>query len=249
MPARPLRGRRVLVPRGGRWGDDTAAMLREFGAVPVTAPMINFARADDQEALATALAALQAGEYDWVIATTAASVDVLAGRSVVIPGSTRIAAVDESTTSALATAGYSVDLAPADSSMRGLAKEWPQDARASRVLVVQPEGVDPALSAELAGLGREVDFVAAYRTVGVPVPDGVREDVASGRISAIVVSSGSVARQVAAQLAPLPQGTLVVCIGPRTAFDARAAGLPVAAIAEERSIRSLVAALAEAAKS
>jgi uroporphyrinogen-III synthase len=87
--------------------------------------------------------------------------------------------------------------------------------------------------------------VSAYRTVGVPVSDAVRADVASGRIAAILVSSGSVARQIAAQLAPLPEGTVVACIGPRTAFDARAAGLAVDVIAEERSADSLVAALLE----
>lgn len=248
MPAKPLRGRRVLVPRGGRWGDDTAAALRSFGAIPVVAPMINFARAADQAALDAALSGLASGYFDWVVAMTAASVDVLAGRSLQIPDSTKVAAVDESVLSALLTAGYRVELAPADSSIRGLLKEWPEQAREARVLVVQPEGLDPALSEELSSLGREVVFASAYRTVGVPVPETVRDDVASGRISGIVVSSGAVARQVAEQLAPLPESTLVACIGPRTAFDARAAGLPVAAIAEERQIGSLVAALADAAR-
>jgi uroporphyrinogen-III synthase len=54
------------------------------------------------------------------------------------------------------------------------------------------------------------------------------------------VTSGSVARQVAEQLAPLPERTVIVCIGPRTAFDARAAGLVVDGIAEERSVDSLI---------
>jgi len=81
--------------------------------------------------------------------------------------------------------------------------------------------------------------------VGVPVAENVVADVASGRIGAILVSSGSVARQIAAQLAPLPEGTVVACIGPRTAFDARAAGLTVDVIAEDRSADSLVAALVE----
>jgi uroporphyrinogen-III synthase len=38
---------------------------------------------------------------------------------------------------------------------------------------------------------------------------------------------------------------LVACIGPRTAFDARAAGLTVHVIAEFRSATSLVEALVE----
>jgi len=73
----------------------------------------------------------------------------------------------------------------------------------------------------------------------------VRADVADGRIAAILVSSGSVARQIAQQLAPLPETTIVACIGPRTAYDARAAGLAVNVIAETRSAASLVESLVE----
>jgi uroporphyrinogen-III synthase len=97
----------------------------------------------------------------------------------------------------------------------------------------------------LTALGLNVQFVSAYRTVGVPVADHVRADVASGKIGAILVTSGSVARQIAAQLAPLPAATIVACIGPRTAYDARAAGLIVHVIAEYRSAESLVEALVD----
>ncbi len=45
---KPLTGRRVLVPRGGPWGDGVAARLRQLGAVPVIAPLINFAPTNDQ---------------------------------------------------------------------------------------------------------------------------------------------------------------------------------------------------------
>jgi uroporphyrinogen-III synthase len=38
---------------------------------------------------------------------------------------------------------------------------------------------------------------------------------------------------------------VIVCIGPRTAFDTRAAGLPVHAIAEERTSDSLLDALVD----
>ena len=79
----------------------------------------------------------------------------------------------------------------------------------------------------------------------MPVSEHVAADVASGRIRAVLVTSGSVARQVQAQLAPLLGETVVAAIGPRTAFDARAAGLTVHVIAESRSSGSLVAGLAE----
>jgi uroporphyrinogen-III synthase len=246
MAAKPLGGWRVLVPRGGKWGDGVAATLRSFGAIPVIAPMINFASADDGPALANALHELKDGQFDWIVVTSATTVDVFVGQGVSIPPSTRIAAVGETTAAALTLAGYRADFVPVgDNSARGLVKEWPASEIRGRVLVPQSDIAEPNLVTGLGKLGLDVQFVAAYRTVGVDVAENVKADVASGRIGAILVSSGSVARQIAAQLAPLPETTVVACIGPRTAFDARAAGLRVDLIAEDRSADSLVAALVE----
>ncbi len=246
MTAKPLEGWRVLVPRGGKWGDGVAATLRSFGAIPVIAPMINFASADDSAALANSFHELADGQFDWLVVTSATTVDVFMGHRVVIPATTKVVAVGETTAAALQLAGYRVDLVPEhDNSARGLLKEWPESTITGRVLIPQSDVAEPNLVAGIAERGLDAQFVAAYRTVGVPVSDHVRGDVASGRMTAILVSSGSVARQIAAQLAPLPEATVVACIGPRTAFDARAAGLRVDLIAEDRSADSLVAALVE----
>jgi uroporphyrinogen-III synthase len=243
---KPLAGWRVLVPRGGNWGDGVAASLRSYGAIPVIAPMINFAASDDQDALAIALHDLQAGLFDWIVITSATTVDVLMSQQVQIPEGTKVAAVGETTGAALALAGYRVDYVPeADNSARGLVKEWPRTDISGRVLIPQSDIAEPTLVSGLTTLGLNVEFVSAYRTVGVPVTEHIAHDVASGRIGAILVTSGSVARQIAAQLAPLPEETLVACIGPRTAYDARAAGLTVHVIAEFRSASSLVDALVE----
>lgn len=246
---KPLVGWRVLVPRGGKWGDGVAAGLRGYGAIPVIAPMINFASSDDPARLETALRDLSAGAFDWIVITSATTVDVLVSQQVVIPEQTKIAAVGETTGAALGLAGYRVDYVPeADNSARGLVKGWPRAEISGRVLVPQSDIAEPTLVSGLTDLGLAVQFVSAYRTVGVPVADEIRADVAEERIRAVLVTSGSVARQIAAQLAPLPPHTVVACIGPRTAFDARAAGLTVHVIAEYRSATSLVEALAEYAE-
>ena len=243
---RPLASWRVLVPRGGSWGDGVAARLRELGGIPVIAPMLNFASAEDPAALANALHELQDGQFDWIVLTSATTVDVLVSQGTRIPDGTRVAAVGETTAAALQLAGYRVDFVPtSDNSARGLVKEWPAEERHGRVLVPQSDIAEPTLVAGLSKLGFQPEYVTAYRTVGVPVSPEVAADVASGRIGAILVTSGSVARQVAAQLTPLPDDTVVVCIGPRTAFDTRAAGLPVHAIAEERTTEALIEALVD----
>jgi len=248
-PRKPLSGWRVLVPRGGKWGDSVAASLRGHGAVPVIAPLINFAASDDPTRLANALHELEDGQFAWLVVTSATTVDVLNGQRVKVPEGTRVAAVGETTASALQLAGYRVDFVPtSDNSARGLVKEWPDATGTGRVLVPQSDVTDPTLVAGLGKLGFTAEFVTAYRTVGVAVSPEVAHDVATGRIRAILVTSGSVARQVAEQLTPLPEEAVVVCIGPRTAFDARAAGLPVHVIAEERSTESLIEALVEYAE-
>jgi uroporphyrinogen-III synthase len=208
--------------------------------------MINFASAENPIRLSDALKRLERGNFDWLVITSATTVDVLVSQQVAVPASTRIAAVGETTGAALALAGYRVDFMPeGDNSARGLVKEWPASDIVGRVLIPQSDIAEPTLVAGLGRLGLDVEFVAAYRTVGVPVSEHVAADVASGRIRAVLVTSGSVARQVQAQLAPLPEETVVAAIGPRTAFDARAAGLTVHIIAESRSATSLVEGLVE----
>lgn len=248
-PAKPLADWRVLVPRGGTWGDSVAATVRSFGGIPVVAPLINFASTDDPTTLANALHELEDGQFAWLVVTSATAVDVLNAQRVKVPDGTRVAAVGETTAAALQLAGYRVDFVPtSDNSARGLVKEWPDSGIRGRVLIPQSDLAEPTLVAGLSKLGFAVEFVTAYRTVGVPVSLEVARDVASGRIRAILVTSGSVARQVAEQLTPLPDDTVVACIGPRTAFDTRAAGLPVHVIAEERTADSLIEALVEYAE-
>jgi uroporphyrinogen-III synthase len=247
---KPLRGVRVLVPRGGKWGDSVAAALRSYGAHPVIAPLINFAPSENTHELMVALLKLEAGQYDWLVVTSATTVDVLMGNRIRPAPTTKVAAVGETTAAALTLAGIRVDFVPDnDNSARGLVKEWPTGQISGRVLVPQSEIAEPTLVAGLADRGLDVEYVAAYRTVGVPVDPQVREAVADGSISVVLITSGSVARQIATQLAPLPEGTIVACIGPRTAFDARAAGLPVHLIAETRSAAALVEAVVEHALS
>lgn len=251
--SKPLVGWRVLVPRGGPWGDQVAANLRAKGAQPIVAPMINFAPTDDAPALDAALARLATGDFDWMTITSATTVDVLSSHRAVIATGTRIAAVGEMTAAALVAAGYQVDLVPSDdNSARGLLREW-EAATAGviplRILTLRSEIATPLLTEGLRRIGHNVQSVVAYRTIGVPVSEQVVADVAAGLVRAVLVTSGSVAQQVQQQLGPIPEQTLVACIGPRTAKDAAAFGLRVDVVADERTAESLIAALVNAARS
>jgi uroporphyrinogen-III synthase len=240
--AKPLAGWRVLVPRGGPWGDSVAATLRAQGAVPVIAPLINFAPTNDQAELEQSLSDLAGGAFDWLTVTSATTVDVLYAYRATIPASTKVAAVGETTATALQAVGYRVDLVPErDNSAAGMAEQMialepePRD-----ILTLRSEIAKPVLTRMLSEAGHRVRSVVAYRTVGVPVTDRIAEDVRSGRINAILVTSGSVADQVSAQFPHLPPSTLIAAIGPRTAKDAKRAGLSVDVVADTQTVDALI---------
>lgn len=240
---RPLAGWRVLVPRGGEWGNSIAATLRAHGAEPIVVPLVNFAGPDDVTELEDALTRLREGAFDWLLVTTGATVDVLVSQDVDFPASTRLAAVGENTVSALRLSGYPVDFVSAsEQSLEGLIAEWEPGA-GSRVLVLSPEVSARSLEEAMVTLGVRAVTVVAYRTVGIPMLPEVREQVASGQVGALLITSESVAQQVLEQLAPLPTGTLVAAIGPRTASDTRAVGIGVDVVAEELTDEALILAL------
>ena len=245
--AKPLTGWRVLVPRGGPWGDGVAATLRAQGAVPVVAPLINFAPTNDQAALDDALAKLANGEFDWLTITSATTVDVLFAHRAEIPVSTKIAAVGETTATALAAVGYHVDLVPEDdNSAEGMAAQLiALEPEPKRILTLRSEIAKPLLTKSLIKAGHHVSSVVAYRTVGVPVTERIMRDVQNGRINAILVTSGSVAEQVREQFPDIPDSTLLAAIGPRTAKDAKRAGLPITVVADTQTVDALIDAVAQ----
>lgn len=181
-----------------------------------------------------------AAGYGWLVVTSATAVRVIANRVARLPSDLRVAAVGEPTARAARAAGWVVDLVPSDSSAAALAAVLPDTD--DTVLFPRSDIASPTLVDALTARGIDVDDVVAYRTVGTgdepitldPPPD------------AVLVTSGSVARQVARRLAPLAPGTVVACIGPGTAVDARAVGLPVHVTARTRSAESLLDAVVEA---
>lgn len=239
---KPLAGWRVLVPRGGPWGDGVAARLRSRGATPVVAPLVNFAPTEETATLEQAIADLADGAFDWLTVTSSTTVDVLYSYGAKIHERTKIAAVGETTAAALQTVGYRVDLLPeSDNSALGMARQMlALETEPRRILTLRSEIAKPVLTDALSTAGHDVRSVVAYRTVGVPATERVLRDVRNGRINAILVTSGSVAQQVREQFPDIPGQTVVAAIGPRTESDARAAGLPIDAVAPKQTIDALI---------
>ena len=85
IETRPLGGQRILIPRGGPWGDQVASALRAQGASTVIAPMTNYVVADNAEELQAALNQLASGAFDVVTFSSATTVDVVAAYRAIIP--------------------------------------------------------------------------------------------------------------------------------------------------------------------
>ena len=244
-PEKPLEGWRVLVPRGGSWGEGIAASLRAEGAVPVVAPLINFAPVSDAALLAQSIADLEAGMFDWLTITSATTVDVLDAHEVKLPPNTKVAAVGETTAAALQADGFRVDLiAREDNSAEVMAQQLVElETEPRNILTLRSSVAKPVLAQILADAGHHVRSVVAYRTVGEPVTERVARDVASGRINAILVTSGLVAEQVREQFPNIPDGTVIAAIGARSSTDADSFGLTVDAVESSEAVDALIVAV------
>ena len=227
--SKPLSGLRVLVPRGGTWGDLVAHALRERGANTVIAPLVDFANTSEEDRLVDALGRLEQGYYDWITATSATVVDVLAHHAAKIHERTRVAVVGEATAQAFIEAGYQVSRTPNEenNTTAGLLEAWPEIATGDvlKVLTLRSDVAKPVLTSGLIDRGHDVTQVVAFRTIGVPVSAHIREDVESGRINALLVGSALIGREVAKQFPTIPEDTIVACVGPHTHEEAVAAGL------------------------
>ncbi len=178
--------------------------------------------------------------YAWVVVTSATAVTVLAERVAGLPSGVRVAAVGEPTARAARAAGWVVDLVPEQASAAALVAALPDTD--GTVLFPRSEIAAPTLVDGLRARGIDVDDVVAYRTVGTGDEPITLDSVPD----AVLVTSGSVAREIARRMTPLDPRTLVACIGPGTAADARAAGLPVHVVGPTRSAEALLDAVVEA---
>lgn len=245
-----LRDARVLIPRSGEWGERVRALVEQHGGTGIVAPLIASAPPRDTAARDRAFHALAEGEYDWLFVTSAAAVEQLRTHDVQVPPGTSIAAVGRATARAVADAGFEVTFVPeGQASAATLVAQWCALHRpdtTGRCLIVRSDLATAYVSDELDLRGYDVDVCIGYRTVGVDLAPDVRDDLKSGRIDVVLLTSLSVGRELRRQVAALPATTLVASIGPGTTRDAEALGYTVGHTARIQSIDVLIAELCAA---
>jgi uroporphyrinogen III methyltransferase/synthase len=249
----PLFGRRVLVPRASHQAGATARALRWRAAQPISFPVIEIAPPPDSAALARAARA--AGEYDWIVFTSANGVErffqalVAEGLDARALGRARVAAIGPKTAAELEPYGIKADLTAREFVGEALAAELVQRGSPGRVLLPRALVAREELPELLRARGFQVDVVAAYETrpVGSARSDELAGWLRAGGLDAILFTSTSTVTNLVATLgadAPaLLASVTLASIGPITTGALERAGLCADVQAEVYTVEGLLDAL------
>ncbi|MDI6022506.1 uroporphyrinogen-III synthase [Leucobacter sp. UT-8R-CII-1-4] len=246
----PLAGMRVLVPRDGSSGEQIGDLVRERGGAPVLVRLIKHAEPSDAAALHDAISLWNSGYFDWLVVTSARTVEVLletgARRDI-----GRIAAVGPATAKALSEAGFRVALTPeCEFTGEALGLALTEELRANavpggsaRVLLPLSEIAEPTVERALFDAGHQPTRVTAYCTAPAPA-EPLNDAALASELEAVLVFSASGARALATRFAPLPERTIIAAIGQPTARILTGLKMPPNVIATEHTAEGVVEELA-----
>jgi uroporphyrinogen-III synthase len=249
-----LTGKRVVNTRAAHQAEALNALLRASEAEPLSYPCIAIAPPDEFAPLDTALRALSAGAYEWLVLTSVNTVLALAERLTTLglhlPSDTfRAAAIGPGTAQAArAHLGLAQVEVPPEYVAESLAAHLPI-APGDRVLLPESAIARPALADGLTARGAQVQVVVAYQTICAGGGIDLAGELARGAVDALTFTSSSTvtcfaerwAREGGYSDAPLALPT--ACIGPKTAATARDLGFRVLMTPDDHTLEGLVTAL------
>jgi uroporphyrinogen III methyltransferase/synthase len=253
---RPLFGRTIVVTRTRQQASELSQRLEELGAQVIEAPTIELAPPPDSAAVDAALAS--AGQFDWIVFTSANGVAsvrdrlLTGGRDVRTLGDARIAAIGDATAAAIQRLlCRNVDLCPARFVAEALAEEFiGRDlVRDRRFLLLRADIARPLLRERLIAAGAaRVEDVSLYQTRPArSLPPGLIQALEAGSVHWITFTSSSTARHFAellgADYAAKLAGVKLASIGPITTQALRALELEPSAAAEQFNISGLIDAI------
>ena len=254
--ARPLFGQTVVVTRTRQQASDLTDRLTELGADVIEAPTIELAPAADQAAVDRTLAG--AGEYDWVVFTSANGVEFAKrrlleiGKDVRAFGRARFAAIGDATAAAIREhLAITPDLSPPRFVAEALADEFAArgEIAGKRFLLLRADIARPILADRLrAGGAAEVLDLPIYETrTAESLPAPLIDALDSGRVTWVTFTSSSTARNFAHLLGPDHAAKLkavkIASIGPITTQTLADLGLAPAVQADQFDIPGLVSAI------
>jgi uroporphyrinogen III methyltransferase/synthase len=247
LERRPLHGEVVAVTRARAQASGLAARLRELGAEVVETPAIRIEPRPLEGELLDALR--RVGEYALVCLTSPNGVDLLftalaeTGQDARALAGATMAAIGPGTAAALRRRGVRADVVPEEFVAEALVEALAAiPVEGQRVLVARAAEARSVLPDALRGRGADVDELALYDTVAVPLAEAERAALA--RATYVTFTSSSTVRFLLGSGVRPPEGARIVSIGPVTSATAQEHGLTVDVEAERHDVSGLVDALA-----
>lgn len=251
--AAPLVGCRVAVTRPAGQADRLCRLVDQRGGEAVRLPLIEIRPPADWSSIDEAILTVE--QADWVVFTSVNGVRLWMERMRLLRGGAdamsapRIAVIGPATAAALREYGLTPAVVPSAYIAEGLLEELSRRVgKGVRILLPRAEEARELLSVGLRQRGADVLDVAMYSTspAAAEVAAALRRELASGRLTALTLTSSSTARSLAQALGrrlDLLGGTGIITIGPVTSGTARELGLSVAAEAREHTSEGLIVAL------
>lgn len=247
-PACDLTGVGVLVTRPAAQAHGLCALLRDAGAHPIAFPTVEILPGANPQQARTRLC----DTWDLMIFVSRNAVE--RARSLVSqpdwPNTRHLAAVGRATAQALAAAGRTPDLIPAERYDSEALLALPELSRMAgeRVLIVRGEGGRALLGDELARRGADVSYAEVYRRI-LPATADTSGLLSRWQSEVQVVTATS--DEILANLAKLLGepgrrrllDTPLAVISERTAASARALGFERVQVATRADDRALVEAI------
>lgn len=251
-----LAGRRVVNTRAAHQAAALDGLLEAQGAIPIAYPCIRIVPPADTAPLDAGLRKLAGGGFDWLLLTSANTVDAVANRCAALGLAmppVRVAAVGTATAEAAAAVGLRASLVPEEAVAESLAGAL-EIGPGTRIFLPESALARPTLADRLRGRGAAVTAAPAYETLRGSGGADLPRLLAAERIDAIAFTSSSTVTFFFERLrteggaaggAPaLVRGVCLACIGPKTAATVRAHGLDVAVQPSTYALPALVEALA-----
>jgi uroporphyrinogen III methyltransferase/synthase len=254
--AAALGGLRVALARAAEEFNSPAPRLREFGAEVVYYPCLEMLPPDNLAELDRSLHDCCAGDFDWLLFTTASSVIAVAERiqaNKLEPRklkTVRIAAYGSNTRAAVHDLLHFDEIVPETHSHQELARAM-RLTPGMRVLLPLPAGARVDWAGLLSAYKAQVVPVVAYRAVMGQGGHELPAMLWSGDVDVIAFTSENNVRYFAQRLKyeggslAMLDGVLIACIDPQTAAAARALGLRVAIVPQHHTANALAEAIAE----